>query len=94
MASARGAGSKGHGDVYNRGAFTAAVSSPGGATPTGSVTISEGATIYGSGTLVSGKALISTSSIPVGVHEIRGTYGGDGTHSGATSEPVVQTVNQ
>jgi hypothetical protein len=31
--------------------------------------------------------------IPVGIHEIRATYGGDGTHSGATSEPVVQTVN-
>jgi Bacterial Ig-like domain (group 3)/Galactose oxidase, central domain len=73
--------------------FTAAVSSAGGATPTGSVTISEGATVYGSGTLVGGKALISTSSIPVGIHEIRATYGGDGTHSGATSEPVVQTVN-
>jgi large repetitive protein len=74
--------------------FTATVSSAGSATPTGSVTISEGSTIYGAGTVISGRALISTSSIPVGIHEIRGTYGGDATHLGATSEPVVQTVNQ
>jgi D-alanyl-D-alanine carboxypeptidase len=74
--------------------FTAAASSAGGSVPTGSVTLSEGSTIYGAGTLVSGQALIGTSSIPVGIHELRGTYGGDMTHLGATSEPVVQTVNQ
>jgi Bacterial Ig-like domain (group 3)/Galactose oxidase, central domain len=74
--------------------FTAVLTSTDGAAPGGSVTISEGSTIYGSGTLLGGRALIGTSAIPAGVHEIRGTYGGDATHQGATSDPVVQTVNQ
>lgn len=73
--------------------FTAVATSSSGPVPTGSVTLSEGAKIYGSGTLVAGSALISVPSIPVGIHEIRGTYGGDESHAGATSPPVVQRVN-
>lgn len=73
--------------------FTTSASSTDGGVPTGSITISEGSVIYGAGTLVRGTALVSTQSILEGIHELRATYGGDATHLGATSEPVIQTVN-
>ena len=72
--------------------FTATVTSTGAGIPTGSVTVSEGATVYGSARVANGVATIPLSTLPVGLHILYGTYGGDNTHTGATSSSVQQGV--
>lgn len=73
--------------------FRVSVTSIGGGTPTGSVTISEGASIYGSSPLTNGVGIIHVNSLTVGGHVIAATYGGDATHMGATSPTITQQVN-
>ena len=73
--------------------FTVTVTSPGGGTPTGTVTLSEGVAIYGSGILVNGVSVIHVNTLTAGPHVIAATYGGDSTHTGATSPTVQQQVN-
>jgi len=79
-------------------AFTLTVTSQGGGTPSGNVTLAEhvGQTvnILGQGNLDgSGKATFPISSLAVGAHLIDATYGGDNTHLPATSNSVNQQVN-
>ena len=56
---------------------TVAIASPGAGTPTGSVSFSDGTTSLGTAPLTGGKAVFSTSSLAVGSHNIKATYGGD-----------------
>jgi hypothetical protein len=73
--------------------FNVTVTSTGGGTPTGSVTLSEGAAVYGSAPLINGAAAISVKGLAKGTHSINVTYGGDPMHSGATSAWFQQQVN-
>jgi hypothetical protein len=73
--------------------FTVTVTSDGGGTPTGSITVSEGAIIYGSAPLINGVGEVSNPNISVGSHQVNATYGGDGTHTGDTSAFINQVVN-
>jgi hypothetical protein len=74
--------------------FTAQVSS-GTGVPTGTVQFKLGATELGKGTLNNGVATYQTTptQLPGGKDSITAVYGGDGTHSGSTSSPFLQTVN-
>jgi hypothetical protein len=78
--------------------FTVTVTSPGGGTPSGNVTLAEhvgqNTNVLGQGNLDgSGKVPFPISSLPVGAHLIDATYGGDNTHLPATSNSVNQQVN-
>ena len=63
--------------------FTATVvnSSPGAATPTGTVTFMDGTTMLGTGTLSTTDGLttatFTTTKLAVGSHSITAVYGGD-----------------
>ncbi len=80
--------------------FTAKVSSPGGPTPRGSITISEPLpggqnVIYGSAPLKDGVATVLVDNLTAGTHEIRATYGGEpGVYTGAESKALTQLVNE
>ncbi len=80
--------------------FTATVSSQGGPTPQGSITISEyppgsqQPIIYGIKTLTNGVGVVTTDNLTEGRHVIVATYGGeDGVYNGAQSQ-VNQVVNE
>ncbi|MGO9018679.1 MAG: Ig-like domain-containing protein, partial [Syntrophobacteraceae bacterium] len=75
--------------------FTAAVTGPGSAAPSGTVTFYNGATSIGTGTLSSGTASLTTSSLGVGTQSITATYGGDGNYSSSSSSTALsQVVNK
>ncbi len=81
-------------------AFTATVAptSPGGGTPTGTVTFFDGGAQLGTGPLPlsGGQATLTTAALVVGAHSISVTYGGDANFTGSTgppSGPLSQTVN-
>jgi hypothetical protein len=60
--------------------------------PTGTVTFLDGNTSVGTGTLnASGQAGLTTSSLAIGAHNMKTTYGGDATYAGS-SGTVRQTV--
>jgi hypothetical protein len=77
---------------------TVAVNSPGGGTPSGTVTFKDGAATLGTGALngVLGndQATFSTSALAVGSHSITAVYGGDADDIGSTSGAITQTVNK
>lgn len=75
--------------------FTATVTSSAG-TPTGSVKFMAGSFSLGKATLNKGVAVYTTTptQLPVGSGSITAIYGGDSTHSGSTSPPVLQVVNR
>jgi hypothetical protein len=85
--------------------FTATVSSPGGPTPQGSITIAEypqggQAIYYGTVNLSNGVGVVTTDKVAVGTHVIWATYGGEaGVYNGAQSyirqvvNPVVNNVS-
>lgn len=76
--------------------FTAAVApaTPGGPTPTGTVSFFDnGATIGTAALSADGAATFSTSSLPVGTDRITASYSGDGSYSGSTSSPLTETVS-
>ena len=59
---------------------------------TGTVTLTEGTTVLGVGTLSGGTVSFTISDLSLGSHSIVATYGGDATHSGSTSNTVIQVV--
>jgi hypothetical protein len=76
--------------------FTATVFpvSPGGATPTGTVTFVVNGTSLGTGELQSDDiAVLATSSLPVGSNSVVATYSGDSTYTASKSNPVTVNVN-
>jgi hypothetical protein len=77
--------------------FTATVSavSPGGGTPTGTVTFKDGSVTLGTGTLNgSAQATFTTSALAVAAHTVTAAYGGDGNFNASTSAGLSQAVNQ
>ncbi len=73
--------------------FTATVNSTD--TPTGTITFINGDTDLGTGTLDdSGITILSTDTLSVGSHSITAIYGGDGTHTVATSGTITQNVEK
>ncbi len=73
--------------------FTVAAVSPGGGTPTGSVTVSDG-TATCSGTLTSGAGSCSLTSTSAGSKTVTATYTSDnGNYNTSTSAGVAHTVN-
>ncbi len=73
------------------------VSSPVGATPTGTVTFTSGGTTLGTGHLDGGAPDTATLTVAAGVlaagtHVITATYGGNGSFPGSTSSSVTVTV--
>ena len=81
-----------HGQAVSFTATVAAVS-PGGGTPTGTVTFKDGTAILGTGALGAGTARFTTSSLRVGRHSITAVYSGDTNFSVSTSTVLTQTVN-
>ena len=75
--------------------FTATVkaASPGSGTPSGTVTFYNGSTTLGSATLGgTGTASFTTSSLSVGSHSIKVSYGGDADFKASTSAVLKQSV--
>ncbi len=75
--------------------FTATVNavSPGSGTPTGTVTFYDGSTTLGSATLGgTGTASFTTSSLSVGSHSVKVSYGGDADFKASTSAVLNQVV--
>jgi len=72
--------------------FTAAVTSGGGGTPTGTVTFKNGSATLGTGALSSGIATFSSSTLPTGALSITAVYGGGGGLNASTSPVLTQTV--
>ena len=75
--------------------FTATVkaASPGSGTPSGTVTFYDGSTTLGSATLGgTGTASFTTSSLSVGSHSIKVSYGGDADFKASTSAVLKQSV--
>jgi Bacterial Ig-like domain (group 3) len=70
-----------------------AAASPGGGTPTGTVTFKDGTTTLGTGTLSGGTATFSTTALSVAAHSITAAYGGDTNCQGSTSAALSQVVN-
>ncbi|WP_035348106.1 Ig-like domain repeat protein [Edaphobacter aggregans] len=65
---------------------------PSGAT--GSVTFKDGSTTLGTAPISGATASLSTSTLTAGSHSLTAVYGGDGSHSTATSPTVTQVVNK
>ena len=76
---------------------TVGVSSPGGGTPTGTVTFMDGSTVLGTGTLsTSGgvtTATLTTTKLPVGTRSLTAVYGGDTDDQGSTSAALAYKVS-
>jgi uncharacterized protein (TIGR03437 family) len=74
--------------------FMASVSTTGsgGVSPTGSVTFMDGSTTLGATPLTGTSAMLSTSSLAAGTHNVTAVYSGDSNFSGSTSSAVVVTV--
>jgi hypothetical protein len=90
-------GSTGVGQPVNLTA-TITIKSPGGGTPTGSVTFKDGSTVLSSSpvTLVGGKyeATFSISTLAIGKHSITAVYGGDGNFSTSTSSALSVSITK
>jgi len=73
--------------------FSATATSSDGA-PTGTVTFNDLTTgsALGSASLTNGSTSVAVSNLAVGSHQIQASYGGDETHSAATSNQVTQVV--
>lgn len=80
--------------VFNQSVtFTALVKASLGI-PTGTVTFKDGATALSTVTLVAGKAVLSVSTLSVGVHSITVVYNGSVDYASSTSAAVSHTVNK
>ncbi len=74
---------------------TLAAVSPGGGTPTGTVTFLNGTTSLGTGTLnASGVATLAVGTLPVAANSITAQYAGDSNFAAVTSAAVTVTVAQ
>lgn len=71
--------------------FTASVDGPGG-TPTGSVTFFDGSIELGTVPLIGGRAILWTSELTVGDHDITARFNGTGSNRSSTSSVIRQTV--
>jgi hypothetical protein len=72
---------------------TVAPVTPGGATPTGTVSFSQNGTAIGSAPVQSdGTAALPTTSLAAGTDTLTATYSGDSTYAGSTSTSVSETV--
>ena len=76
---------------------TVGVTSPGGGTPTGTVSFKDGSTVLGTGTLsASGgvtTATLVTAKLPVGARSLTAVYAGDGNDQGSTSAALAFKVS-
>jgi hypothetical protein len=75
--------------------FTATVSVPqtAGTAPTGTVVFADGTTPIGSGTVTNGAAIMQTTSLSAGSHQITGAYNGDNTYAPSISPALTQIVS-
>lgn len=76
--------------------FTAIVSAaaPGAGVPTGVVIFRSGATAIGSAAIdATGRAILTTSSLATGTHEMTAHYAGDANHGASVSAAISQIVN-
>ena len=69
--------------------FTATLSS----SVTGTVTFSEGATVLGTSNVTGTTAALTTTTLPVGPHNITATYNGDANNNTATAG-ITETINK
>ncbi len=73
--------------------YTAAITSQGPPTPTGTVNFNADGVSFGTATLDgNGNAALSTTATPDGTHKITATYGGDSYSAAATSNGVSVSV--
>ena len=72
---------------------TVAPATPGGPTPTGTVTFSNGTSGLATKKLVAGQVSYTTT-YSVGTKSISGTYNGDATYTTSTTTPFDLTINQ
>ncbi len=73
--------------------FTATVNSTSGTPPDGQpVTFKNGSSLLGTGTLIGGTGSFTIASLPIGVHAITATYGGDANFTASTSPELRQVV--
>ena len=72
---------------------SAAAVSPGAGMPTGNVTFTIDGTAQPAVTLVSGQANLSSSTLPIGTHNVTAQYSGDVNFATSTSSTLAQTVN-
>lgn len=63
-----------------------------GASPSGTVTISDATGVVGTGTLSSGSASIVISNLSVGPHALIASYGGDSSYAASASSPAVNVT--
>jgi hypothetical protein len=66
--------------------------SPGGGTPTGTVTFMDGSATLGTATLSSGTASLAVSTLAVFTHSISAVYAGDGNFNTSASASLSQAV--
>ena len=78
--------------TYGQAVTLTATLSPG--TVTGSVQFLDGNAAIGTAAVSGGSALLTVSALAAGTHSITAVYGGDASHTGATSGAVAQTVNK
>jgi hypothetical protein len=78
--------------VYGQQVTLTAAVTPSAAT--GSVTFYDGASPLDSRNLSGGVAVLQTSALAVGDHNLTAKYNGDGTYDSSTSDPVTQTVDK
>ncbi len=73
--------------------FTVTVKPSGSVTPTGLVQLYDNGQVYGSAVKVSaGIAIYLATTLPVGVHNLAATYGGDARTLASTSAPIAQMI--
>jgi hypothetical protein len=73
--------------------FTVTVKPSGSVTPTGLVQLYDNGQVYGSAVKVSaGIATYLATTLPVGVHNLAATYGGDAHTQASTSAPIAQMI--
>jgi subtilase family serine protease len=73
--------------------FTVTVKPSGSVTPTGLVQLYDNGQVYGSAVKVSaGIATYLATTLPVGVHNLAATYGGDARTEASTSAPIAQMI--
>ena len=65
----------------------------GGSSPTGAVTFNVGSTSLGTANISGGVAVLTNVTLPAGGNAITAVYAGDSQNAGATSSPLVVTVN-
>ncbi len=68
-------------------------STPGSTSPTGTISFFDGTTLLGTATLgATLTASFTSSSLTIGSHSITATYSGDTSHSGSTSQTLVESI--